>query len=349
MNAADKLKQLKEKALLEKQQKQMGAPTQSTSFNQPNIVEPAYQNIQPKTIETDNYGNPVGEPQYQPVHHERVVYTQPVGQPTNVQYQEATQPVELRQADHRQYSYIEQPNNIHKQNTVPQPNMNDLVYLYSADGSVKLDNYGNPIIVPRSTAVALENEMKKVPVIKNSTGNQEQSLVPVNNLQKSHLIETLKLDPTVSIDIYRPQTLSVEPISFKEIRDRKGSIAERVEQFEKKHKISCIPFKAVPLNNNVVQILGYNIFEMFGMKYASALDHQVNERVVKDYEEKWKQIIQDGGIVNEELIVDVEIEGETYKTVLFNTNELNYLLARFQEVDAVALISPDSYRIVAGV
>ncbi|MNN01076.1 hypothetical protein D3C81_1136850 [compost metagenome] len=349
MSVADKLEKLKQKALLEKQQKQMGGPVESTSFSQPNVIEPEYPGVQTKTIETPNYGNTVGEVQYQPINQDRAVYGQPVEQPRNVRYQEVTQQAELRQADHRQYNYAEQPTNIHKSNTVPQPTMSDLVYLFSADGSVKRDEFGNPIVVPRSVAVALESEMKKVPVIQNSTGNQEQSLVPVNNLQKSHLIETLKLDPTVNIDIYRPQTLSVEPISFKEIRDRKGSIAERVEQFEKKHKISCIPFKAIPLNNNVVQILGYNIFEMFGMKYASALDHQVNERVVKDYEEKWKQIIQDGGIVNEELIVDVEIEGETYKTVLFNTNELNYLLARFQEVDAVALVSPDSYRIVAGV
>lgn len=149
--------------------------------------------------------------------------------------------------------------------------------------------------------------------------------------------------------LYQPESLLCEAIDFSEIKDSKGLIKNKVIEFELKSKLSCMPFNLIGLNPNVVQIQDYDIFSVNNIKYVSSATRIVNPNTLKEYESKWSSKVECGDKIEEDLMIDVEYEGNTVRTIRFNKYELDFLLSRFSKVEARLVFHKEKLLFVAGI
>ena len=148
--------------------------------------------------------------------------------------------------------------------------------------------------------------------------------------KEQYLKERLGIDPNEEIIVYDEPAIEVEALNF-EIKDPNGKIAQKVLLAEKETGLHVIPFKIAGLNKMVTEIMGYDVIEIDGEKFATAKDHCIQDMTVNNYERKWCEILQSGEPVNESLMIEVNLPGYgNIKTIALNQFEIKYLMGRFR-------------------
>lgn len=148
--------------------------------------------------------------------------------------------------------------------------------------------------------------------------------------KEQYLKERLGIDPNEDIVVYDEPAIEVEALNF-EIKDPNGKIAQKVLIAERETGLHVIPFKIAGLNKMVTEIMGYDIIEIDGEKFATSKEHSIQDMTVSNYERKWCEILQSGEPVNESLMIEVNVPGYgTVKTIALNQFEIKYLMGRFR-------------------
>lgn len=159
----------------------------------------------------------------------------------------------------------------------------------------------------------------------------------------------LGLEDNTDLNVYRPSVLKDTPLNFKEIRDTKGKIKDKVMEIELRTRLSCIPFSLAGLNPNIVEIKDYVITKVGNEKYISSDSRIVNKDRVTKYQEKWSDMILCAEEIREDLMVEEIVDGEKIRTIAFNKAELDLLLSLFNQVNATLVIYKDKIEFIAGV
>ena len=188
-----------------------------------------------------------------------------------------------------------------------------------------------------------DTQVKEVAKIENITKD-----VVSEDSYKTYLSEKLGINPN-EFSVYKNNSLKYDPIDFNEIHDTKGLIKQKVVEFELRSKLSCMPFDLIGLNPNVVQIQDYDIFFVGGKKFVGSSSRINNPTLVGSYESKWKDLIECGDLVKEDLMISASFEGKDIKTIALNKAEIDKLLDRFSGVNARVVFLEDKLLFVAGV
>ena len=157
-----------------------------------------------------------------------------------------------------------------------------------------------------------------------------------------HIIESLSLK-TNDVTVFEVPHANVKP-KVLDVKDTRGIIAQKLEKVEQDTGLSVIPFKMAGITKFVTEIMGYEVFEIDGEKYASSTQHRVSPQRVDTICNLIDNTIISGGVVNEKVMMEYSEKGVTYNVCQFNKYEMGYLEALYRNYRAVFYsIGPDVY------
>lgn len=125
-------------------------------------------------------------------------------------------------------------------------------------------------------------------------------------------------------------SIDVSPIVIDDINDRTGRLSSKVEALEDRYQVSVLPFEVTNLIPGVKNLQRHEFLMLNGIKYVSGTTRIVNSMLVESTVNDIKLALENGNPYITSLNTTVMIDGNSYRTIKFNSYELSYILALFR-------------------
>lgn len=129
---------------------------------------------------------------------------------------------------------------------------------------------------------------------------------------------------------FRKVNIDVSPIVIDDINDKTGRLSSKIEALEDKYNISVLPFEVTNLIPGVKNLQRHEFLMLNGIKYVSGTTRIVNSMLVESTVNDIKLALENGTPYITSLNTNVRIDGDSYRTIKFNSYELSYILALFR-------------------
>lgn len=125
-------------------------------------------------------------------------------------------------------------------------------------------------------------------------------------------------------------SIDVSPIVIDDSNDRTGRLSSKVEALEDRYQVSVLPFEVTNLIPGVKNLQRHEFLMLNGIKYVSGTTRIVNSMLVESTVNDIKLALENGNPYITSLNTTVMIDGNSYRTIKFNSYELSYILALFR-------------------
>ena len=117
-------------------------------------------------------------------------------------------------------------------------------------------------------------------------------------------------------------SIDVSPIVIDDINDRTGRLSSKVEALEDRYQVSVLPFEVTNLIPGVKNLQRHEFLMLNGIKYVSGTTRIVNSMLVESTVNDIKLALENGNPYITSLNTTVMIDGNSYRTIKFNSYEL---------------------------
>ena len=129
---------------------------------------------------------------------------------------------------------------------------------------------------------------------------------------------------------FRKVNIDVSPIVIDDVNDKTGRLSSKIEALEDKYNVSVLPFEVTNLIPGVKNLQRHEFLMLNGIKYVSGTTRIVNSMLVESTVNDIKLALENGTPYITSLNTNVRIDGDSYRTIKFNSYELSYILALFR-------------------
>ena len=120
---------------------------------------------------------------------------------------------------------------------------------------------------------------------------------------------------------FRKVNIDVSPIVIDDVNDKTGRLSSKIEALEDKYNVSVLPFEVTNLIPGVKNLQRHEFL---------MLTRIVNSMLVESTVNDIKLALENGTPYITSLNTNVRIDGDSYRTIKFNSYELSYILALFR-------------------